>query len=163
MNTFWYLAAVMDLLNYGTLEQLISLRSAVLKSTITKFMLLIGIYKCVTAISIITSLLAHINYWLQRQTKDNFVSGSWDDSIRVWSPLKPRSLQTYREHRWVYNAIHIGTVEYWLIHRSDIVSTPLYTRRTSRHCSPLRQVITRSKCGTCAVSTECSHVDKYSQ
>jgi hypothetical protein len=33
------------------------------------------------------------------QTKDNFVSGSWDDSIRVWSPLKPRSQQTYREHR----------------------------------------------------------------
>ncbi len=45
----------MDQLNCGILEQLISLRSAVLKSTTTKFMLLIGIYKCVTDMSIIIS------------------------------------------------------------------------------------------------------------
>ena len=105
MNIFWYLEVVMDQLNYGILEQPTSLRSAVLKSTTTKSMLLIGIYKCVTAtLDIITHalLIMRINCYYLSQTKDNFVSGSWDDSIRVWSPLKPRSMQTYREHRWVF-------------------------------------------------------------
>ncbi|KAK5582461.1 hypothetical protein RB653_004046 [Dictyostelium firmibasis] len=39
-------------------------------------------------------------------TKDTFITGSWDQSIKIWNPRTERSLKTFREHRYcIYSAI----------------------------------------------------------
>eukprot|EP01133_Synstelium_polycarpum_P015416 gene15416-18283_t len=39
-------------------------------------------------------------------TKDTFVSGSWDLSIKIWNPRADRSLRTFREHRYcIYSTV----------------------------------------------------------
>lgn len=32
--------------------------------------------------------------------KDTFLTGSWDDSIKLWTPRDHRSLKTFREHQY---------------------------------------------------------------
>jgi len=40
------------------------------------------------------------------QRKDSFVTASWDKSVKLWSPLQPRSLRTWMEHEYVvYSAM----------------------------------------------------------
>ena len=32
-------------------------------------------------------------------TKDQFATGSWDDTIKLWSPESPTSVRTFAEHQ----------------------------------------------------------------
>ena len=32
--------------------------------------------------------------------KERFISGSWDDSIKLWHPERPGSIRTFREHTY---------------------------------------------------------------
>lgn len=32
--------------------------------------------------------------------KDLFVSGSWDETIKLWNPVEDRSIQTWKEHTY---------------------------------------------------------------
>jgi peroxin-7 len=38
--------------------------------------------------------------------KERFISGSWDDTIKLWHPEVQHSIRTFREHQYcVYSAI----------------------------------------------------------
>lgn len=39
-------------------------------------------------------------------SKDTFVSGSWDNTVKLWSPERPRSIATWAEHGYcVYSTV----------------------------------------------------------
>ncbi|KAJ3227412.1 peroxisomal targeting signal 2 receptor [Clydaea vesicula] len=51
-----------------------------------------------------TKEVLSVNWNLVR--KDCFVSGSWDNQIKIWNPELPKSMRTFREHtQCIYNTI----------------------------------------------------------
>jgi len=50
-------------------------------------------------------------------TKDTFISGSWDNSIKLWSPERKQSFMTWREHDYcIYSSI-------WSPSNGDVFAT----------------------------------------
>jgi len=33
-------------------------------------------------------------------SKDTFVSGSWDTTVKLWTPERPQSIATWQEHKY---------------------------------------------------------------